>query len=68
MSRIKFLYGTAALASKEPQFRGIMEKVIMDRETNDIVELGTVSADTAGEERFGIEAGGKELVQGLTQD
>lgn len=40
----------------------------MDRETNDIVDLGSVTTDTAGEERFGIEAGGKELVQGLTQD
>jgi hypothetical protein len=40
----------------------------MDRDTNDLVVLGSVSADTAGEERFGIEPGGKELVQGLTQD
>ncbi|MDP3677004.1 MAG: hypothetical protein Q8R44_18195 [Novosphingobium sp.] len=40
----------------------------MDRETNDFVELGSVSTDTAGEERFGIEPGGKELVAGLRQD
>lgn len=68
MRRIKFLYDVAALASKEPQFRGIMEETIMDRETNTLVELGSVSADTAGPVRFGIELGGKEEDLGLRQD
>lgn len=36
--------------------------------TNDLIELGTVSADTAGGVEFGIEPGGKELVTGLRQD
>ncbi len=40
----------------------------MDRDSNELIELGSVSADTAGEDRFGIEPGGKELVNGLRQD
>ena len=40
----------------------------MDRDTNDIVELGSVSVDTAGEDRVGIESGGKYQPLGLTQD
>lgn len=40
----------------------------MDRELNELVELGSVSADTAGEVPFGIEAGGKILETGLRQD
>lgn len=41
---------------------------IMDRDTNDLVELGSVSADTSGPVRFGIEIGGKEEDLGLRQD
>jgi hypothetical protein len=40
----------------------------MDRETNELTELGSVSTDTAGIVRFGAEIGGKELDLGLTQD
>ena len=40
----------------------------MKTETNDLVELGTVSADTAGEVPFGIDQGGKILETGLRQD
>lgn len=40
----------------------------MDREPNELIELGTVTADTAGEEPFGIEPGGKVLEAGLRQD
>ena len=68
MSRIKFLYGWAALASKEPQFRGIMEETIMDRETNDLVELGSVSADTLGDFGPPVEIGGKDLQNGISLD
>jgi hypothetical protein len=45
-----------------------MEETIMDRETNTLVELGSVSVDTAGPVRFGIELGGKEEDLGLRQD
>lgn len=69
MSRIKFLSETVVLASRVPQFRGSWKKdMIMDRELNELVELGSVSADTAGEVPFGIEAGGKLLETGLRQD
>lgn len=40
----------------------------MDRETNELIELGSVSTDTAGQVPFGIEPGGKELDLGLRQD
>lgn len=40
----------------------------MDRELNELVELGTVTTDTAGEVPFGIEQGGKILETGLRQD
>ncbi len=68
MRRIKFLYERDGVASGVPQFRGIMEETIMDRETNTLVELGSVSVDTAGPVRFGIELGGKEEDLGLRQD
>ena len=68
MSRIKFLYGAASLASREPQFRGFMEVAIMERATNELIELGSVSTDTAGDVPPGIEQGGKFEVTGLRQD
>lgn len=40
----------------------------MAHETNELIELGSVSADTAGGIEFGAEPGGKELVTGLRQD
>lgn len=68
MRRIKFLYVRAALASKVPQFRGFMEVAIMERATNELIELGSVSTDTAGDVPLGIEQGGKFEVTGLRQD
>lgn len=40
----------------------------MDRDTSDLVELGSVSADTAGSEDVGIETNGKFKPLGLSQD
>jgi len=40
----------------------------MDREINELIELGSVSTDTAGLVRFGAEIGGKEKDTGLTED
>lgn len=40
----------------------------MDREINDLIELGSVSADTAGSEDVGIETSGKFKPLGLSQD
>lgn len=40
----------------------------MDRETNNLVELGSVSFDTAGEHGLPVEMGGREDWAGLTQD
>ena len=40
----------------------------MDRETNELIELGSVSTDTAGGIELGVEPGGKEFVTGLRQD
>ncbi|MGL3821884.1 benenodin family lasso peptide [Sphingopyxis sp. R3-92] len=40
----------------------------MDRHDNELIELGSVSADTAGGIEFGAEPGGRELVTGLRQD
>ena len=40
----------------------------MEREPNEVVELGCVTVDTAGEDRTGVEAGGKYQPLGLTQD
>jgi hypothetical protein len=51
-----------------PQFRGIMEVAIMERETNELIELGSVTTDTAGDVPLGIEQGGKFEVTGLRQD
>ncbi|WP_311879942.1 hypothetical protein [Sphingopyxis granuli] len=41
---------------------------MMDIETNDLVELGTASGDTAGEHGLPLEMGGREDWAGLTQD
>lgn len=68
MGRIKFLSETGVLASLVPQFRGIMEVAIMERETNELIELGRVTTDTAGDVPLGIEQGGKFEVTGLRQD
>ncbi|BBB14050.1 hypothetical protein SPYCA_3308 [Sphingopyxis sp. FD7] len=51
-----------------PQFRGFMEVAIMERATNELIELGSVSTDTAGDVPLGIEQGGKFEVTGLRQD
>ena len=40
----------------------------MDRETNELIELGTVTTDSAGDDPQGIEGAGKFKVTGLTQD
>ena len=40
----------------------------MDREPNELVELGSVSADTAGNIGLGTEPNGKFEVTGLTAD
>lgn len=40
----------------------------MEREPTELVELGRVTADTAGEDRTGVEGGGKYEPLGLTQD
>jgi hypothetical protein len=40
----------------------------MDREHNELVELGDVTTDTAGDDPLGIEGVGKFSVTGLTQD
>lgn len=40
----------------------------MDRELNDLVELGTVTADTAGEGGPAFEPGGRMPHPGLAQD
>ncbi len=40
----------------------------MDRELNDLVELGSVSADTAGQDETGLEVSGKFKPIGLSQD
>ena len=40
----------------------------MDRETNELIELGTVTTDTAGDDPLGIEGAGKFKVTGLTHD
>ena len=40
----------------------------MDVETNSLVELVTVSTDTAGEHGLPLEMGGREDWAGLTQD
>ncbi len=45
-----------------------LEKTIMDRETNELIELGSVTTDTAGDNTLGIEGAGKFKVTGLTQD
>lgn len=50
------------------QFRSIWKEAIMDRESNELVELGSVSADTAGSEDVGIETNGKFRPLGLSQD
>ena len=38
----------------------------MDRETNDLVELGSVSADTLGDFGPPVEIGGKDLQNGIS--
>lgn len=40
----------------------------MDRESSELIELGSVSADTAGGEDVGIETNGKFRPLGLSQD
>lgn len=40
----------------------------MNIETNDLVALGTVSQDTAGEHGLPVEMGGREDWAGLTKD
>ena len=40
----------------------------MERETDQLVELGTVSEETAGEAGLPIEQGGRMLWPGLVQD
>lgn len=40
----------------------------MDRDTNDLVELGSVSADTAGNIGLGTEPNGKFQVAGLSAE
>lgn len=40
----------------------------MDRETNELIELGSVSTDTAGQDESGLEVSGKFKPIGLSQD
>jgi hypothetical protein len=40
----------------------------MEREPRELVELGTVTTDTAGDEGLPIESGGRMLRPGLVQD
>lgn len=40
----------------------------MDRELNETIELGTVTADTAGNIGLGTEPNGKFQVAGITAD
>lgn len=40
----------------------------MERAANEIIELGTVSGDTAGDDGFLIEGGGRQPRPGLEQD
>jgi hypothetical protein len=40
----------------------------MEREPKDLVELGSVSTDTAGDDGLPIESGGRMLRPGLTED
>lgn len=40
----------------------------MERDTNDLVELGNVTADAAGDIGLPIEMGGREHWAGLQQD
>lgn len=40
----------------------------MDRDTNDIVDLGSVSTDTAGDFGPPVEIGGKDLQNGIGLD
>lgn len=40
----------------------------MDRELNDLVELGSISTDTAGQDETGLEVSGKFKPIGLSQD
>lgn len=69
MGRIKFLYEARGVAFSLPQFRGNSEKdAIMTRELNELVELGSVSTDTAGNIGLGTEPNGKFQVAGLSAD
>jgi hypothetical protein len=40
----------------------------MDRGTNDLVELGRVSRDTAGQKGLPFEQGGLQNIPGLSQE
>ena len=40
----------------------------MERENNEIIELGTVSGDTAGDEGLLIEGSGRQPRVGIEQD
>jgi hypothetical protein len=51
-----------------PQSRGIFGGSDMNRETNDIVELGSVSTETAGDFGPPVEIGGKDLQNGISLD
>lgn len=40
----------------------------MEREANDLIELGSVTSDTAGDEGLHFEAGGRMPQPGLVRD
>ena len=44
------------------------KEMTMEREPQELVELGTVTTDTAGDEGLPIESGGRMLRPGLVQD
>jgi len=59
------------VGSAGPRFRGLPDRgkeETMKREPKDLVELGSVSNDTAGDDGLPIESGGRMLRPGLTED
>lgn len=57
--------------SADPRFRALPDRgkeESMEREPKDLVELGSVSTDTAGDDGLPIESGGRMLRPGLTED
>lgn len=53
------------------RFRALSDRgkeMTMEREPKDLVELGSVSDDTAGDDGLPIESGGRMLRPGLTED